>query len=548
MRLCYAITVGLISIALPVAQSAAAAPARGSVRGGTLHGTSARPFGKRPYYVRSRRPGVDPLSLLVLGGGSRTTAIAYSGVAAAQGAQPAVDQGVGSVLWYFQQHAPLPVNDGTNKPYAASYCQTGGGFGIDVMDGTVAQPNPCPALGSDFNGFLNAFDSPGSTDDADFADSDIPVTQAQYNAVAAEYPDHGELVQVPYLAASVAIAYHNSNVTSSATNGNRLRLTVADVCKIADGEITNWDQLPLATDPGQSNLPLTASPFNAVDAKTNPGFPSKSITFVYRSDRSGTNLSFTNFLSAAVGTIGPGTRTHCTGTGEGWGLNANFLSALPVFNGQNVTDFAAADGNSAVVRDVDAVDGAIGYVETANTLALTTNATYLANIYVVNSASFLKNPVADLPSSAKYIDLFKKDDVIVQTCGSGNSTIGCVGVGGRPIPDLRAATGVFKAGCLGIVDPASYAAPVLGYPIVTVANLEFYSSGNGIYAPALRYLADEMTNPATSWGPSSVTANSGITTVDREGTSVGQTGFSSLGINDSFFSNAYIGLLPNCIG
>ena len=82
-------------------------------------------------------------------------------------------------------------------------------------------------------------------------------------------------------------------------------------------------------------------------------------------------------------------------------------------------------------------------------------------------------------------------------------------------------------------------------PIVAVTNLEFYSSRNGIYSPGLGYLADELSNPATAFGPPG-TANA-ITTVDKEGTKTGSTGYSSLAIPDTLSSNVTIGLIPNCI-
>lgn len=495
-------------------------------------GIASHSIGKRPYIVR--RPFVNDASLLVLGGGDTLAAAAFSGKAAAAGPQPAVAQAPGSILGYFDAKAPLPVNAGANATWLTSYCQAGSEFGIGVVNGTNAQPDPCPSPGVSPVAGRNAFDASGETDGADFTVSDTPVTQAQYSALASNLPVRGEFVQVPFIASSVAIAFHNVDVA-----GHYLKLTIPEICQIADGEITDWDQIPRAADPTVTR----GNPTQPVGA-TNPGFPEKPIVFTYRADNNGLTLAFTNFLSATVRS----NPSHCTGAGETWGLNDSFVQALPTPAFQDTSNFVGAAGNAAVVASIEQQDGSIGYVEPVNTQAIPhLFHTYLAKIYTlpVNLAAFLKDPIADLPAAAKLVTSFKKDGVVVLTCGNGGivGTIAtpCTSAAGRPVPDLVAASGVYRAGCLGIVDPASYAAPPLGYPIVAVSNLEFYSSGNGVYSPGLRFLGDLLASPSTVFGPG------GLTTVDKAGTAAGTTGFSSLGIADVFYSNPTIGLLPQCI-
>ena len=511
-----------------------------------LKAPASQILGKRPYIVRGRRPHVNQLSLLVLGGGSNAAAVAFSGASAALGSQPAVVQGAGSILGYFDQYAPLPnsVPAGVTA-WSASYCQTGSGFGKAVVDGSAPEPNPCPALGvAAAPG--NAFDAAGESDTADFAASDAPVSQAEYSTLTPIYPKRGEFVQVPYLAASVAIAYDNTDVAGT------LRLTIPEICQIADGEISDWQYIPHAADsawvdraPGD-----TPSPVTPVGPK-NPGFPERPIAFAYRSDLSGTTFALTNFLSAAANAT---SRLHCTGAGETWGLNQNFVQALPAPAAQNTSRFVGANGDPGVLSYLAATDGAIGYAAGANVLAAAPSNVRAAQIYTVavNNSAFLKDPIVDLPTAATLINTFKKDYVVSFTCGNTGTAgaiagTGCTGTSplGRPFPDIVAASGVYKAGCLGIVDPAAYQAPGLGYPIVAVTNLEFYSSRNGIYSPGLGYLADELSNPATAFGPPG-TANA-ITTVDKEGTKTGSTGYSSLAIPDTLLSNVTIGLIPNCI-
>lgn len=527
------------ALVLPLAMPAGGKANNGgvpAVRIKQLRDSAPRATGKRPYYVR--RPFVNGTSLLVLGGGATLPAITLTGLSGATGPRPAVTQGSGSILAYFNANAPLPLNAGTNTVWATSYCQTGSDFGIGVLNGSNPEPQLCPTIGR--HGLLplsgaNAFDSPGETDSADFTVSDAPVTQAQYSALAANYPGSGELVQVPFVANSIGIAFHNVDVA-----GHYLKLTIPEICQIADGEITDWDEIPRAADPT-----VTTGNATALVSATNPGFPEKPILFTYRSDDNGTTLAFTNFLSAAI----RANPLHCTGSGETWGLNSTFINALPTPPNQDTTNFIGAYLDTGVVASIEAQDGSIGYVEAANIGLVHTFHTYLAKIYAyaIDQDRFLKDPIADLPGATRFITTFKKDDVVALTCGNtgyaGVIASSCDGTGtlGRPSPDIVAVSGAYKAGCLGIVDPAAYAAPALGYPIVGVSNLEFYSSGNGIYATGLRFLADILTNPHTVFG------TGGITTVDKAGAAVGTTGFSTLAIADVFYTNSSIGLLPNCI-
>jgi hypothetical protein len=469
--------------------------------------------------------------LLVLGGGATLPAIALSGSTAGTVAQPVTVQSPGSVLAYFNAHVPLPMNAGTNTAWATSYCEVGAAFGISVLDGAAAQPGACAPLGTTPFASLNAFDATGETDSADFAVTDEPVTQAQYSTLAQYYPGRGEVVQVPFVASSVGIVFHNADVA-----GSYLQLTIPELCQIADGEITNWASIPKAADPtvtgGDPTRPVS---------ETNPGFNSKPIYFIYRSDDNGLTLSLTNFFSAELGARA----LHCTGAAETWGLNDNFLEALP--SAGSTATFVGAKNNAAEVSEVDHQDGSIGYVEPANFLASATFNTHFVRLFTlpVNDKALLKDPVSDLRSATRVITSFKKDGVVNMTCGNsgfvGGFTTPCADAAGRPASDLTAVTGAYKAGCLGIVDPLVYQAPALGYPIVDVSYLEFYSSGNGIYSNGLRGLGDELTNPSTVFGPG------GITTVEKSASAPGTTGFSTLAIADVFYSNPVIGLLPTCI-
>jgi ABC-type phosphate transport system substrate-binding protein len=503
-----------------------------------------RRAGKGPYVIHVRQRNkrgvfVDTTSLLVLGGGTSAPAAAYVGLGPA-GVNPATSPTAGSILGYFASHATLPIYAGGATSWALSYCQTenyAANYDLSVLDGAAPQPNPCPVRGHFFVPGRNAYDAAGQTDTADFSASDLPVAQSEFSTTASNYPYLGQVVQVPYLAGSVAIVYNNSDAPLGT-----LSLTAAQVCGIFDGEITNWNQIP-------RNNQLAAI------STSNPGFPQKTIKLVYRVDPNGTTFSLTNWLSAAVaGGNGVHIPLHCTAPGETWGLNPDFVSALPEPPGASILPFASF-GEQGMMATVNGQDGAIGYVSGAyyNDYGLLSgSSTYFnvsaAPVYLVNATGYARDPVLDLPQAAEYINTLKKDMTVVYTCGANYP--GCTTIG-RPIPDLVPLVGAYRSGCVAVVDPASYQSPPLGYPILSVSNLELYSSGNGIYAPGLQFLGGFLSNGASPQNINGTTVfgQGGLTTIDQATTiaSTGTTGFSSLGISHLFYIDPTIGLLPQCV-
>lgn len=531
--------------------------------------------GKRPYFARRPGIGINGAELVLLGGGATLPAIAYVGVTAATGTgmQPAGSLtgdgaanpvAAGSVLGYFDATAPLPVLP-LSATWLATYAQTGSGFGKAIMNGSDPQPFPAPQLGASASPGVNGFNGdevglvPANTgadslhDTADFAGSDAPLKQSEYSFLTANLPARGEFVQIPYVGGGIAIAFNDPDVSVT------LSLTSAEIDSMAKGAFTNWNLIPAAADTagwaaGAYNASVCggscttkyphASPFLPVSS-TNPGLPSRPLVWTYRQDNSGTSFSFTNYLS---------------GKDSQWGLTQTFADAIP--SGGTLTNFCGASGNPGVLTAIDGNPGSVGYAEAANAkaAALTHPNTKFAKVYLYNIAGYDKDPIKDTPAATKTVASFTTDKVAVYQSGSGSEkgtvvglngvvpaggTVACTSstvdapssTTGRPSPDLVAATGVFQPGALGIVDPAAYKSPYAGYPIIAVSYLEFYSSGNGIYAPALRYLAQEVSNPA-SYGAG------GITTIDPNTTAAGAgtTGYGQLGILNLFYTNAYIGI------
>ncbi|MBD5657340.1 MAG: substrate-binding domain-containing protein, partial [Candidatus Eremiobacteraeota bacterium] len=195
---------------------------------------------------------------VLYGGGAALPVFALDGIGAAD---------THTVFGYFST---------VSRGYRVSYCATSSGFGTAVFDGTVAANGPCAAQGGAPAGFGAVSEA------ADFAVSETPLAARDArifarNAGTKANPIYGrgQPVQVPALAGTVAIVYRNSDVTA------RLNLDFDTLCRVADGEIVNWNQIPL--DPA---IPSGAK------------YPSRRLRFVYRSDRSGLTFALSNFLSA----------------------------------------------------------------------------------------------------------------------------------------------------------------------------------------------------------------------------------------------------------
>jgi phosphate transport system substrate-binding protein len=148
----------------------------------------------------------------------------------------------------------------------------------------------------------------------DFGASDGPMSDEQL----AQYKGPGKLLHIPTVLGAVVPAYNVQGVSGE------LRFSPTTIANICLGKITNWNDKAIAAD--------------------NPGvkLPDRSIIVVHRSDGSGTNYIFTDYLSkvSPEWKAGPG-----KGTSVKW----------PVGLG--------AKGNEGVAGMIRQMDGAFGYVE-----------------------------------------------------------------------------------------------------------------------------------------------------------------------------------------
>ncbi len=146
----------------------------------------------------------------------------------------------------------------------------------------------------------------------DFGASDAPLKDEERQ----EFPAaRGQAIQIPMTGGAVVFAY---NVEGA----ENLKLSRETYCGIVQGDITTWNDPKIAADNAGTNLPNTP------------------ITFVHRSDGSGTTFIFTSHLQAVC---------------PNWSAGASKSVEWPTGVG--------AKGNEGVTAQVQQTPGAIGYTE-----------------------------------------------------------------------------------------------------------------------------------------------------------------------------------------
>jgi phosphate transport system substrate-binding protein len=148
----------------------------------------------------------------------------------------------------------------------------------------------------------------------DFAGSDAPLSKAEIDALGGE----ANVIEIPSVSGGVVLAYNVPGVNAA------LNFSGPVLADIYLGKINKWNDPQIA--------------------KLNPGvqLPALAITPVYRTDGSGTNYVFTNYLATQSPTF---TRTVGVGKEVKWPL------------GQG------GKGTAGVAQVIQQTKGAIGYVE-----------------------------------------------------------------------------------------------------------------------------------------------------------------------------------------
>ncbi len=155
----------------------------------------------------------------------------------------------------------------------------------------------------------------------DFGASDAPLTPDQFSAAVR---DGAGVVQIPWALSATSVMY---NVPGAPPG---LKLTGKIIADVFLGKITNWNDATIKKINTGANLP---------DLKITP---------VFRSDGSGTNYNFTDYLSS---------------------VSSEFKSKIGYSTQVNWPVGVGARGSSGVSGVLTRTDGAIGYADVAYALA-----------------------------------------------------------------------------------------------------------------------------------------------------------------------------------
>ncbi|MGH8446860.1 MAG: hypothetical protein ACREVL_16430, partial [Solimonas sp.] len=241
--------------------------------------------------------------------------------------------------------------------------------------------------------------------------------------------------------------------------------------------------------------------WNQLDAS----LPSKPLRVVFRSEDNPATFALSNHLS-----------TFCGDFGHSYALDSKFSKVLPspLPEGASLDKFVPTLGNALATAFVGWTDGSISYVETVNSSAAVQGSVKFS---LVNGL----DPIVNLPEAA---------NTLSASALVADKALGAYVQNGRPA--LQALT-PSSPGCVQLVNPAAYAYPIDGYPILSVSYLLFSSAGNGAKVADLRKLGSFLVQ-STSYPAAGVTTPR-VNTVDvasaQAGT--GSQGLASLALNGS---------------
>lgn len=307
-----------------------------------------------------------------------------------------------------------------------SYCQTGSGTGKSILTGVTATAGEC----RDFSASQFQFYAPR----VDYIGTDSPTTKAEYDNFNINRASATAIVQFPTLAGSIALPFQHSGAAGT------LDLSVAQVCDIFSGVITNFSAL---------------------------GLPAKPIKVVYRTDSSGTSFSFTNFLAANCNIARGGTIPNRPDGSAYFQTNQVYSSAVPA----TLAGSIGVSGNSNVVAEVlkPVNDGAIGYADPGDVLAAVPSGSRWFTVNTFDPMTFA------LPALANA-------DLLTGQVASNS------GAPGDGLPTLQPApTGAANLASILVVRPSLTVST--GYPIFAVTYIGATKTGNtATRAPALQCL------------------------------------------------------------
>lgn len=272
----------------------------------------------------------------------------------------------GNITGFLTQMLYAPVGSGGGKRAFRTFNSSSLAAGLGVPSAS----NQIPYVSAFSQGYGYAHLHFAGSDDI-VLPSDITPYSSSGKATDPVNNITGRWLQIPALAAGVTVPYNGKDGNGNALTlapGASLKLSRKTLCGIVSGHVTKWDNTLITADNGAA---VGAGP----------------ITFVHRSDGSGTNFLFTNAMAnQCVGIFGPTNETtpalalysfpwtdktigaaQCPAIPSQGSNQTNWPDASPDQCGVAVANpgggtFANGNGSSGVVSQVHAINGSIGYV------------------------------------------------------------------------------------------------------------------------------------------------------------------------------------------
>jgi ABC-type phosphate transport system substrate-binding protein len=285
---------------------------------------------------------------------------------------------------------------------------------------------------------------PYATGSLSFAGTEFPLTAGELSTYnTRQLPTRGNPIQVPTVFGGIAVAYNQTGGPTGIIN-----LSTADLCRIYDGTISNYNQLTPPSTTISASLPIS------VYIRAFGSSPGDSIT-----------NAFTSFLAnacpAAIG--GPYFLS--------FGVNT-FPAGAPPLTGPNYSNFIQANGSDLTVNALGSVPGSIGYIGAS-----------FSNIFQVNTPDGL-NPA---PTAAR-LQVGGNSATFVQPLTA--NVRAAIANGLTLIPNVTYPTTVFTIGGLVSSTPSVIPTAANSYPITIPTYLLAYTryatsatTGNGPVIP-----------------------------------------------------------------
>lgn len=346
------------------------------------------------------------------------------------------------------------------------YCLTGSGTGVGIFtsgskgqsDGSTATTTAaCAPLGATPTGFGSRTDPP------DFAGSDVALASTDYTA----YKTHrepssgtnwGEPIELPVIGGPIVFAYRPvSGFPNPSIPAHAIRFSQWTYCAIANGTISNWNDTAITRDNGGVSV---------------TGGVSQPITFVFRSDGSGTSYNFTYHLSTVCQGAWPAPYNakpyEYSGHSAAW--TYGFSKNWPGPGSASVPNahFIGESGNPGVLAEIQVTPYSTGYVEGA----WAASGSPAVAQAILGTSKNKTTGFADPTNSNTTKNSMKVVSSADITYGGGSD--------GVPLATSRPE-------CILYIDPSKFTNPIANgapnasYPIMAVSYLLFYQHQNGLH-------------------------------------------------------------------